>query len=167
MWVHSELLPGNLVLVDGRLSVVIDFGGLNVGDPAFDLLPALASVLVPRILPSPVAALRPLATGESGCRCALGEHPTVGAFDDDVHLDARAIPEVREGDRLVDGRRLAHELVDDERLEERPPVVDVATRVAESERAPAARPVSVTWSFGRRPAFADMPTVHPGSSVVR
>ena len=30
--VHGDLLPGNL-LVDGRLSAVIDFGGLNVGDP--------------------------------------------------------------------------------------------------------------------------------------
>ena len=26
------------------------------------------------------------------------EHPTVAAFDDDVHLDARAIPEEREGE---------------------------------------------------------------------
>ena len=27
-------------MVDGRLSAVIDFGGLNVGDPACDLQPA-------------------------------------------------------------------------------------------------------------------------------
>lgn len=39
-WVHGDLLPGNLLLVDGRLSAVIDFGGLNVGDPACDLQPA-------------------------------------------------------------------------------------------------------------------------------
>ncbi len=32
--------PGNLLVVDGRLSAVIDFGGLNVGDPACDLQPA-------------------------------------------------------------------------------------------------------------------------------
>lgn len=40
VWVHGDLLPGNLLVVDGRLSAVIDFGCLNVGDPACDLLPA-------------------------------------------------------------------------------------------------------------------------------
>ena len=34
---HGDLLPGNLLVLDGRLSAVIDFGGLNVGDPACDL----------------------------------------------------------------------------------------------------------------------------------
>ena len=40
VWVHGDLLPGNLLVADGRLSAVIDFGGLNVGDPACDLQPA-------------------------------------------------------------------------------------------------------------------------------
>ncbi len=40
VWVHCDLLPGTLLVVDGRLSAVIDFGGLNVGDPACDLQPA-------------------------------------------------------------------------------------------------------------------------------
>ncbi|MFI7430384.1 aminoglycoside phosphotransferase family protein [Micromonospora sp. NPDC049836] len=40
VWVHGDLLPGNLLVVDGRLAAVIDFGGLNVGDPACDLQPA-------------------------------------------------------------------------------------------------------------------------------
>lgn len=39
-WVHGDLLPGNLLVVNGRLSAVIDWGGLNVGDPACDLQPA-------------------------------------------------------------------------------------------------------------------------------
>ncbi|MEO3752643.1 aminoglycoside phosphotransferase family protein [Streptomyces sp. B6B3] len=39
-WLHGDLLPGNLIVVDGRLSAVIDFGTLNVGDPACDLQPA-------------------------------------------------------------------------------------------------------------------------------
>jgi len=38
--VHGDLLPSNLLVVEGRLSAVIDFGGLNVGDPACDLQPA-------------------------------------------------------------------------------------------------------------------------------
>ena len=40
VWVHGDLLPGNLIVVAGRLSAIIDFGGLNVGDPACDLQPA-------------------------------------------------------------------------------------------------------------------------------
>jgi aminoglycoside phosphotransferase (APT) family kinase protein len=39
-WIHGDLQPGNLLAVDGRLSGVIDWGGLGVGDPACDLLPA-------------------------------------------------------------------------------------------------------------------------------
>jgi aminoglycoside phosphotransferase (APT) family kinase protein len=40
VWVHGDLLPGNLLVIAGRLSAVIDWGGLNVGDPACDLQPA-------------------------------------------------------------------------------------------------------------------------------
>jgi aminoglycoside phosphotransferase (APT) family kinase protein len=40
VWVHGDLLPGNLLVVDDRLTAVIDFGGLAIGDPACDLLPA-------------------------------------------------------------------------------------------------------------------------------
>lgn len=42
VWVHGDLLPGNLLVQDRRLTGVIDFGGLNVGDPACDLQPAWA-----------------------------------------------------------------------------------------------------------------------------
>ena len=38
-WAHSDLLPGNLLLVDGRLSAVIDLGGMRAGDPAVDAMP--------------------------------------------------------------------------------------------------------------------------------
>ena len=37
VWVHGDLLPGNLLVVNGRLSAIIDFGALQVGDPACDL----------------------------------------------------------------------------------------------------------------------------------
>ncbi|MFI1979551.1 aminoglycoside phosphotransferase family protein [Streptomyces wedmorensis] len=40
VWVHADLLPGNLLTREGRLSAVIDFGGLGVGDPACDMMPA-------------------------------------------------------------------------------------------------------------------------------
>ncbi|WP_234327308.1 aminoglycoside phosphotransferase family protein [Streptomyces sp. NRRL WC-3742] len=37
VWFHGDLHTGNLLTVDGRLSAVIDFGELGVGDPACDL----------------------------------------------------------------------------------------------------------------------------------
>jgi aminoglycoside phosphotransferase (APT) family kinase protein len=39
-WLHGDLVPDNLLLADGRLNAVIDWGGLGVGDPATELLPA-------------------------------------------------------------------------------------------------------------------------------
>jgi len=40
VWIHGDLAPGNLLAVDGRLAGVIDWGGLGVGDPAIEMLPA-------------------------------------------------------------------------------------------------------------------------------
>lgn len=40
VWFHGDLMPGNLLLVDGRLRAVIDWGCLGVGDPACELMPA-------------------------------------------------------------------------------------------------------------------------------
>ncbi len=38
VWVHGDLSPGNLLIQNDRLSAVIDFGNLGVGDPACDLI---------------------------------------------------------------------------------------------------------------------------------
>ncbi|SDT00430.1 Predicted kinase, aminoglycoside phosphotransferase (APT) family [Nocardioides scoriae] len=40
VWLHGDLQAGNLLVRDGRLAAVIDWGGLGVGDPAADLAPA-------------------------------------------------------------------------------------------------------------------------------
>ena len=40
VWVHGDLHPGNLLVERGKLSAVIDFGALCVGDPANDLIVA-------------------------------------------------------------------------------------------------------------------------------
>lgn len=37
VWIHGDVSAGNLLLQRGRLSSVIDFGMLAVGDPACDL----------------------------------------------------------------------------------------------------------------------------------
>ena len=40
VWVHGDIAPDNLLVRDGRLSAVIDFGCSAVGDPACDLVMA-------------------------------------------------------------------------------------------------------------------------------
>ena len=45
MWVHGDLHPANVVVSDGTLSGVVDFGDMFAGDPAWDL--AAAWVLLP------------------------------------------------------------------------------------------------------------------------
>lgn len=57
MWIHADLLRPNLLVADGRLRAVIDFGSVGVGDPATDVIPAWA-VLGP--------------TGRAAYRDALG-----------------------------------------------------------------------------------------------
>ena len=37
VWVHGDVAAGNLLVRDGQLSAVIDFGSSGVGDPACDL----------------------------------------------------------------------------------------------------------------------------------
>jgi aminoglycoside phosphotransferase (APT) family kinase protein len=40
VWIHGDLQSGNLLVQQGRLNAVIDFGCLGVGDPACDLIVA-------------------------------------------------------------------------------------------------------------------------------
>lgn len=44
-WVHGDLHPHNLVVHEGAVAAVLDFGDLNAGDPATDL--AIAWMLLP------------------------------------------------------------------------------------------------------------------------
>lgn len=44
-WIHGDLHPSNILVVDGRVSGVLDFGDLTSGDPATDL--ALAWMMFP------------------------------------------------------------------------------------------------------------------------
>ena len=39
VWIHGDLLAGNMLVDGGHLTAVIDFGALGVGDPAPDLQP--------------------------------------------------------------------------------------------------------------------------------
>ena len=40
VWIHGDVMPGNLLVDGGRLSAVIDWGGSGMGDPAVDLMVA-------------------------------------------------------------------------------------------------------------------------------
>jgi aminoglycoside phosphotransferase (APT) family kinase protein len=40
VWIHTDLLRPNLLVAGGRLSAVIDFGGVGAGDPAADVIAA-------------------------------------------------------------------------------------------------------------------------------
>lgn len=40
VWIHGDLIPGNILVDGGRLSAVIDFSALCVGDPACDVMVA-------------------------------------------------------------------------------------------------------------------------------
>jgi len=51
VWMHADLQPGNLLIGEGRLSAVIDWGGLALGDPAIDCLVAW-TLLTPSTRPT-------------------------------------------------------------------------------------------------------------------
>jgi aminoglycoside phosphotransferase (APT) family kinase protein len=53
VWFHGDFHTGNLLTVGGRLSAVIDFGGLGAGDPASDL-----QIAYSLLDPAPRAAFR-------------------------------------------------------------------------------------------------------------
>jgi aminoglycoside phosphotransferase (APT) family kinase protein len=40
VWIHADLLRPNVLVRDGRICAVIDFGGAGVGDPATDVIAA-------------------------------------------------------------------------------------------------------------------------------
>ena len=40
VWMHGDLLPGNILIQDNRLSAVIDFADVGLGDPSCDLIVA-------------------------------------------------------------------------------------------------------------------------------
>jgi aminoglycoside phosphotransferase (APT) family kinase protein len=50
-WAHADLAPGNVLVRDGRLTAVLDWGAAGVGDPTVDLVVAW------NLLPAPARAV--------------------------------------------------------------------------------------------------------------
>ena len=74
VWIHGDLQSGNLLAVAGRLSAVIDFGCLGVGDPACDLIVAWNALL--RRNPGRHSAPRCRSTTRPGREAAAGRCPS-------------------------------------------------------------------------------------------
>ncbi len=70
VWIHGDLHPGNVLVDNGRLTALIDFGDVTAGDPAYDLTGAW------------------LAFDADG-RCAFRD-ATSGRYDDATWMRARA-----------------------------------------------------------------------------
>ena len=84
VWFHGDIASGNLLVQDGRLSAVIDFGTSGVGDPACDLVIAWTffSGGLPRGLP---------ARGRPGRR-HVGPRPRLGPLEGPHHARHRPDP---------------------------------------------------------------------------
>lgn len=70
VWIHGDLHPGNVIVSDGNLTALIDFGDVTGGDPAYDL--AVAWLLFD-------------ASGRARFRIATG-----GRYDEATWIRARA-----------------------------------------------------------------------------
>ncbi len=75
MWFHGDIAPGNLLVRDGELAAVIDFGTSGVGDPACDLVIAWAffhgaarAPFLEAVAPRPGHVRRGAGPGRSGRR---------------------------------------------------------------------------------------------------
>ena len=93
VWVHGDIATGNLLLQDGALSAVIDFGQLGIGDPACDL--AIAWTLFEGESRDVFRAELQLdrATWARGCGWALWK-ALCSAFPGTDRIDWRVIDEI-------------------------------------------------------------------------
>ena len=72
-WYHGDLAAENLLVRDGALTALLDFGGLSVGDPTVDLVAAW-EVLDPP--PGSSSGGRSESTTPPGCAAGRGRSPS-------------------------------------------------------------------------------------------
>ena len=107
MWIHGDVSAGNLLVQGGRLSSVIDFGQLGVGDPACDL--SIAWTLFGGESREIFRAMLPLDAGTwaRGRGWALWKALSVAAGLTNTNAVEAAQPWRIIGEVLVDHRRMA------------------------------------------------------------
>jgi aminoglycoside phosphotransferase (APT) family kinase protein len=71
-WHHADLVAENLLVRDGRLAAVLDFGGLAVGDPTIDWSWPGTCWTRP---PARCSATRSVSTTRRGCAAGRGRSP--------------------------------------------------------------------------------------------
>ena len=94
VWFHGDIASGNLLVQDGRLSAVIDFGTSGIGDPACDLVIAYTF-----FFGSSRSAFRETVAADAGTWArargwALWKALITLAADRDVEANRRVITEV-------------------------------------------------------------------------
>ena len=73
VWVHGDLHPANVVVADGTLAGIVDFGALFAGDPAWDLAAAWLLLPAGRRL-AVLRQLRPGGRGDDPAGARAGRH---------------------------------------------------------------------------------------------
>jgi aminoglycoside phosphotransferase (APT) family kinase protein len=84
LWLHGDLHPANILVNDGQVSGVIDFGDITAGDPASDL--SVAWMLLPPSYHASFWSAYQVAGGSRGSRASWGSWVQV---DDALRARAR------------------------------------------------------------------------------
>jgi aminoglycoside phosphotransferase (APT) family kinase protein len=100
VWTHGDLWYSNLLVVGGRVTAVLDFGGAGAGDPAIDTLPAWSLC---------DSMTRPLFRSEIGVDDATWERGRGWA----VSMAAQALPYYLDANPVIVGnaRRMIDQLL--------------------------------------------------------
>ncbi|MEU2267461.1 aminoglycoside phosphotransferase family protein [Streptomyces olindensis] len=101
LWAHGDLMAGNLLVTGGRLSAVIDFGTVGVGDPAVDLISAWS------VLPAEVRGAFRAAVGADDAEWARGRGWALSIAVIALPYYWETNPPVAENSRLAIGEILA------------------------------------------------------------
>ena len=95
VWLHADLIPGNLLVRGGHLAGILDFGTIATGDPAYDVTAAW-HVLDRASRP---AFLEMVGADEATCRraCGLVVSGAVFAFPYYLHTNPTMVATARRG----------------------------------------------------------------------
>jgi aminoglycoside phosphotransferase (APT) family kinase protein len=105
VWIHGDLTPENVLVRGGRLSAVIDFGCLGVGDPACDLMVAWTVLSAEARAVFRAGLDADEATWDRGCGWALSTGLIALPYYKDTNPPRAANARYRIGEVLTDLQR--------------------------------------------------------------